>query len=137
MFSYLEPNKTCVLVNNKKIIYESIENSVKPLVKYIFHNGIPKSGTILIDKIVGFAIANIILYCNIKTVYAKVISKPALKLLEENQIEVYFEEVVENILRYDKKDICPMEKKILSVSSPLEAYNILVQIIIYNNPLHL
>lgn len=35
-FKHLHPDKTCVLINEGKIIYESKENSVKPFVKYIF-----------------------------------------------------------------------------------------------------
>lgn len=132
IFNYLKPNKTCVLINNSKIIYESNENSIKPLIKYLLENGIPNENTILIDKIVGIAIANVILYCNIKTVYTQIISKPALDLLKNNQVDVYFEKLVDNILRYDKVDICPMEKKLLTINSPQEAVSYLKTIVLNN-----
>ncbi len=136
-FDLLNPDKTCVLLNKDKIIYESKENSVKPFVKYIYYNGFPSKETILIDKIIGVAIANIAIYCNLKTVYAKIISKPALTLLENNNVTVFFGEVVENILKRDKLDLCPMEKKILTAKSPREAYDFLKQIVIDEDPIHL
>jgi|SRR5690554_3760431 len=137
MFNYLKPNKTCVLLNKQKIIYESTENGVKPLVKYFYYQGLPSNNTILIDKIVGMAIAHVIIYCNIKTVYTKIISKPALSLLKKNNIDITFKILVENILQRDKTDICPMEKKVLTASSTKEAIDILKQIVIFNNPIHL
>jgi Domain of unknown function (DUF1893) len=136
-FQLLEPDNTCVLIYNEEIIYESQENSVKPFVKFIYYNGKPKEDSILIDKIIGVAIANVVLYCNLKTVYAKVISQPALDLLQYNYITVNYEQLVPNILRRDKTDICPLEKKILKASSPNEAYEFLKEIVIYNNPIHL
>lgn len=137
MFNYLVPDKTCVLVNNKLIIYQSVENGVKPLVKYLYYKGIPNKETVLIDKIVGYAVANLILYSQIKTVYTKIISKPALTLLNNNNITLFYESIVENILRRDKSDICPLEKKLLTVKSPEQAMEFLTQIVIFNNPIHL
>lgn len=139
MFEYLLPDYTCILVekNSKKVIFQSKENSVRPLVRYSYYHEIFGENTILIDKIVGSAIANVIIHLNIKQVYTKIISKPALKLLNNKNIKVIYEEIVDNILRKDKTDICPLEKKILSVSSPLEAYNILVEVVINQNPVHI
>ncbi|QVK17870.1 DUF1893 domain-containing protein [Mycoplasmatota bacterium] len=137
MFKYLEPDKTCVLIHETKVIYESKENSVKPFVKYIYYHGLPKENTILIDKVIGVAIANVALYCKLNTVYGLIISKPALDLLQKNNVNVHYETLVDHILRRDKTDICPMEKKILTANSYEEAFNYLKQIVIDNNPIHL
>ncbi|MDF2699112.1 MAG: hypothetical protein K0Q49_668 [Haloplasmataceae bacterium] len=136
-FDYLNPDKTCVLSLNGEIIYESYENGVKPFVKYIYYHGKPDENAILIDKIIGVAIANLAIYCNLKTVYAKLISKPALELLKEHKIDVHYEDLVDHILRKDRSDICPLEKKVLSANSPDEAYVFLKEIVINNNPIHI
>ncbi len=137
MLHLLKPDKTCILMLDNHIIYESKENSVKPFVKYIYYNGQPNKKTILIDKVIGVAIANVVLYCKLTTVYAKIISKPALNLLKENQVHVYFETLVDHILRRDKTDICPMEKKMLTATSCEEGFQFLKQIVIDHQPIHL
>ncbi|NLG81265.1 MAG: DUF1893 domain-containing protein [Bacilli bacterium] len=137
MFNYLEPDKTCVLLLHNNIIYDSKENSVKPLVKYLYHNGVPNNETILIDKVIGLAVANLVLYCGLRTVYGKTISQPALELLHKHDVTVFYEALVPNILRKDKTDICPLEKYVSNLSSPKEAYLNLVEIVINQNPLHL
>lgn len=137
MFDYLIPNKTCVLLNNKEIIFSSEEDGVKPLVKYLYSSGIPKPNTILIDKIIGYAIANVVIFCKINTVYTNIISKPALALLNKYGVNTNYLHLVDNILRRDKSDICPMEKKLLTATTPDEAVEFLKQIVIFNNPIHL
>lgn len=136
-FQLLSSNKTCVLYLYGKVIYESKENGVGPFVKYVYYNGKPDNDTILIDKVIGVAVANIVLYCDLKTVYTKIISKPALDLLTKNNVQVNYQELVTNILRKDRTDICPLEKKILTTHSFKEAYDLLKQIIIDNNFIHL
>lgn len=137
LFKYLIPDKTCVLIHKQQIIYESKENSVKPFVKYIYHNGLPHENTVLIDKVIGVAIANVVLYCKLNTVYGVVVSKPALDLLQKNHVKVYYKTLVDHILRRDKTDICPMEKKILTAKSYTEAFDFLKQIVIDQKPIHI
>lgn len=136
-FNYLSNNQSCVLLHNHSVIYESYENSVKPLVKYVYYNQPIESNTILVDKIIGYAIANVILYSGIKTVYAKTISKPALDLLKKHNVQIEYQQIVDNILRRDRTDLCPMEKKILTTQNSHEAFQILVEIVINQNLIHL
>lgn len=136
-FNYLEPDKTCVLLLDNIVIYESKDNGVKPLVNYLYHNGIPQQDTILIDKVIGLAVANLVVYCGLKTVYGKTVSQPALELLKKHKVNVFYEVLVPNILRKDKTDICPLEKYVSTLVSPEAVYMGLVEIVINNNPLHL
>ena len=129
MYKYLYPDKTCVLLYKGRIIYESRENNVRPLIRYLMENGIPQKGVILIDKVVGTAVSNLILYCKIKMVYAKVISKPALSLLIKHKVKIDYRELTENILRLDKTDICPLEKTIMGISDYDEAVKTLFKIV--------
>ncbi|HEY8364954.1 MAG TPA: DUF1893 domain-containing protein [Haloplasmataceae bacterium] len=130
MLEYLKPDKTCILINNNEIIFSSKENGIIPLVKYIYYNGLPKTNTILIDKVIGMAIANVVVFSQITTVFTNIISKPALDFLIKHGVDVHYTILVENILRYDKTDICPIEKRVLTLNNPNEVVELLYQIVI-------
>ena len=50
------------------------------------------------------------------------ISKPALKALVENGIEVKYESIVDNIINRKGDDICPFEMAVLKINDANEAY---------------
>ena len=73
------------------------------------------------DKIVGRAAAFIIIAMGIREVYAEVISEPAKKLLENNQISVTAETVVPEILNADKTDVYPLDKAVEGIENAADA----------------
>ena len=63
---------------------------------------------------------------NIKDIYCYIISEPALKVLNDNKVNVIYQEKVPFIRNRRNDGYCPMERLVLSVDSVEEAYNLLV-----------
>lgn len=108
------------LVKNEKV-YLSDLKGVKPLLDFL-KNNVDLEGFSLADKVIGKGVAFLILKAKIKNVYTKIISKPALDLLIKNDIEVYYDLLVENIINRTKTDLCPIEKVVLEVNDVDIAY---------------
>lgn len=113
-------DNSLALVKNEKV-YLSVLKGVKPLLDFL-KNNVDLEGFSLADKVIGKGVAFLILKAKIKNVYTKIISKPALDLLIKNDIEVYYDLLVENIINRTKTDLCPIEKVVLEVNDVDIAY---------------
>lgn len=111
-----------LLIKDNKIIHSSEESGLRPLLNCITiikkeHPTI--RGCILHDRAIGLAAAKLVVYSrNISGVNARIASRPAIEFLEQNKIPIQAETVVDNILRKDKKGICPMELLASKIKSP-------------------
>ena len=112
-------NCTCVLALGH-VIFRSSESGLKPLMDWMY-SGNNYMGFMVADKIVGRAAAFIIIAMGIREVYAEVISEPAKKLLENNQISVTAETVVPEILNADKTDVYPLDKAVEGIENAADA----------------
>lgn len=115
-----EENLTCLIYKDGQC-FKSIERGVKPLVvwyskKFNFHDAI------CLDKVVGAATAYLYVLHQVKFLYSKVISKPALDILSRYNIEVSYDILIDNIINRKGDDICPFEKCVMNVQTPKEAY---------------
>lgn len=115
-----QENYTCVLTDGERF-FTSRERGVKPIVEFIASKSLPK-GLFAADKVVGKATAYLYILLEIKSLYAKVISKPALKALGENGIDVKYELLVDNIINRKGDGICPFEMAVLKINDANEAY---------------
>lgn len=113
-------DNSLALVKNEKV-YLSDLKGVKPLLDFL-KNNVDLEGFSLADKVIGKGVAFLILKAKIKNVYTRIISKPALDLLIKNDIEVYYDLLVENIINRTKTDLCPIEKVVLEVNDVDIAY---------------
>lgn len=104
-------NYSLVLLKDKKIIFSSKENGIKPLVECIHKFKGKTKACILYDKVVGMAAARLIVYSYlIKEVNALVASDNAIDYLIKNKIKINFKEKVEKIMNKDKTKQCRMEE---------------------------
>lgn len=115
----LGSNYTCVFCRGDKIITDC-RRGVRPLLDLI-ENGQDLMGYSVADKVVGKASA--LLYCRmgIARVYAPVVSRPAAEILAQNGIELTYDRLVPTIRNRADTDLCPMEKAVLTVSTPEDA----------------
>ena len=79
---------TCVLAN-EKITLSTKERGVKPLVKWLESN-LDFRDFSAADKVIGKGAAFLYLLLGIKSIYAFVISTPALELLRERNVYVQY-----------------------------------------------
>lgn len=110
---------TCVLCKDEQI-YTSTQRGVAPLMAH-WQAGTKLKDFSAADKVVGKATA--LLYCllQVKAVYANVISRPALAVLESHGIAVYYGQLVDAIRNRAGDGFCPMETATKDISDPAAA----------------
>lgn len=121
----LKDENTLVLVKGE-IIYVSQGHGVRPMLDFI-NNKIDLTGFSVADKVVGKGAAMLFIYAKISEVYARLISKPALAVLNEHKVKVTYDKLVNNIINKRGDDLCPMEKATLNIDDILEAYKVLCE----------
>lgn len=114
---------TCVLAN-EKITLSTKERGVKPLVKWLESN-LDFHDFSAADKVIGKGAAFLYLLLGIKSIYAFVISTPALELLRERNVYVEYSQEVDNIINRQGTGICPFEEAVLPITDEKIAYQLI------------
>lgn len=114
---------TCVLCNGDHC-FTTQQRGVKPLVQWLEQGNVPV-GFAAADKVVGKATA--FLYCLLgaKAVYANVMSRSAMKILEANDVYVQYAELTDYIENRTKDGICPFEMAVMEISDPKQALEVI------------
>lgn len=112
-------NYTCVLVK-EDVIYTSDKRGVAPLLSWL-DCGTQFTGFSAVDKVVGKAAAFLYVLLDVEYVYAEVISKPAVKVLESNGILVEYNVLSDAIRNRDNTGFCPMETTVMEIEDKDEA----------------
>lgn len=121
----LESNSyTCVVVKENAAMHSNL-TGIMPLINWIEKDLEILKDSYVADKAIGKAAALLMIYSNIKEVYADVISEHALECFKKYNISVSYTKKVPYILNRTKSDMCPMEKACLETNNPKEAYEIL------------
>ena len=110
---------TCVLCKGS-VLYATTLRGVRPLVQWL-QSGTNTTGFSAADKVVGKATA--FLYCllEVQEVYAHVMSRPALDVLQAHGIRVWYSTLVDHIVDRQGTGICPFEAAVLNIQSPAAA----------------
>ena len=114
---------TCVLAN-EKITLSTKERGVKPLVKWL-ESSLDFHDFSAADKVIGKGAAFLYLLLGIKSIYAFVISTPALELLRERNVYVEYSQEVDNIINRQGTGICPFEEAVLPITDEKIAYQLI------------
>ena len=113
-----EEIRCAVLKGDKTFL--SDKKGIRPLMELI-NGGEDYSGCIAADKIVGKAAALLYVKIGAVEVYAEVLSKAAIGVLEDNGIKYSYGTVVEFIRNRTGDGMCPMEMTVAEISDPTEA----------------
>lgn len=116
---------TCVLTDGVSF-YTSKQRGVKPLVQFIESQNIPQN-LFAADKVAGKATAYLYVLLQIHSLYVKVISQPAITVLQEHGITVQYDTLVPNIINRQGDGICPFEAAVMNINSPQDAYTAVLQ----------
>lgn len=114
---------TFVAVNRDWIITRR-ERCIKPLID-LYDSGAFLNGFAVSDKVVGKAAAFIYALLKPNEIYAPVMSRQALTVLNNYSNNVYYDTVADTIRNYDDTDICPLEAAVRYITDPKEALNII------------
>lgn len=107
---------TCVLCKDESV-YTSFERGVKPLVSWL-ESDTDLRGFSASDKVVGKGAAFLYIQLGVRSIYANVISTPALNLLKNYGIAVEFSTEVMGIINRKGDGICPFELTVLDIDDP-------------------
>ena len=118
----LEGHTICLCKNGNCLYSES--RGISPMMNFIA-NGTDLADYSVADIVVGKAAALLFIKCGVKEVYAKTLSEPAQRVLQEYGVPVTYQTLTEKIINRAGTDICPMEKAVAATDSPEEAYTLL------------
>ena len=115
---YLENiNINFLVYKENKVVHSSSNKGIFSIYDIFKNNRHILANSFIADKIVGRAIAVIAISCNIKGVYAEVISDAAYDLLVNNDIKVEYCKKVFSILNSNCSDKCPVEKMVENINN--------------------
>jgi len=120
-----ENSLTLTIVNSGKIIFETASRGISGFLEAIEKFGDNLQEASVADRVIGKAIALLCVYAKVKAVYAIVLSEKAKVVFEQNMIYHEWNELVESILDWDNRELCPFEKLAAKISNPSDAYKML------------
>ena len=100
---------TLVVVKDGDLLFTSKEKGIKPMYRLISDMKERVRGASIADKVIGRGAALLSSYVNIKEVFGEVMSKEAIEVLEENNINYSFSIICDYIKNRDKTGLCPIE----------------------------
>ena len=108
-------NCTCVLCNKETVLTDN-RRGIRPLLDLLESNT-DVAGYAAADKVVGKAAAYLYCLLKIDSLYAGVISKPALEVLRQQGIFVEYGTLVPAIQNRTGDGFCPMESAVLNIDT--------------------
>ena len=115
---------TCVICGDDMIITDK-RRGVRPLLD-LLENETDVRGFSAADKVVGKAAAYLYCLLGIESLFANVISHPALNVLQSAGIPVEYSQLVPAIRNRTGDGYCPMESAVWDIDDPREALEAIV-----------
>ena len=115
-----ESDLRCALVKDD-LIYTSETRGVKPLLGFI-ESGVDFRGFSAADRVLGRAASFLYVKLGVTEIYSDVMSEGAVELLDSYGISHSCRELTDKIINRAGDDICPMDKTVLDITDPDEAY---------------
>lgn len=123
----LEKNASLVVCYKNGEIKEYYQDRIKDIKAILIQDENLLKDAIIADKVIGKAAASILAVAGVKEIYADVISKFAIPVLEENSIKYEYNKKVEYIKNKDNTGMCPMENKYKDQTDISVIYNEMIQ----------
>ena len=117
--SLLEGEYTCVLCRGEKVL-TTTARGVRPLLMWLDSDENTR-GFCAADRVVGRGAAFLYRLLDVKAVYARVMSEPAVQVLREGGILAYPQRVVPGIINHKGDGPCPFEAAVMDIRDPEEA----------------
>lgn len=92
-------------------VKEYYQNRIKDIKEILQNDKQALQGATIADKVIGKVASSILTVAGVKEIYADVMSRYAIPILEENNVRYDYKNLVEYIQNNDKTGMCPMESK--------------------------
>lgn len=96
-------------INDIRLILQDDKNALKD--------------AIIADKVIGKVAGSILTVAGVKEIYADVMSKYAIPVLEQNNVKYEYKNLVSYVQNNDKTGMCPMENKYKDEPDIKKIYN--------------
>lgn len=117
-------NHSCVLIKDN-VLSASDDFGVKPLMSLLRKDRTAFQNGVIADKVVGKAAAMLAISGGAAAVYGAVMSEPAAEILKKSGIYFSYDELAPNIKNRKGDGLCPLEKAVLDIQNPDDAFDIL------------
>lgn len=117
-----ESDLSLVIVKKEKVVFDTGAHGISGFLLAIEKLGKELVGSSVADRIVGRAAALLCVYGEVASVFAVMVSEEGVQILRKNNIPYEYENLVPNILNYDRTDLCPFEKLTAGLVNAKEAY---------------
>ncbi len=107
----LEKDASLVVCYKNGEIKEYYQDRIKDIKEILREDSNSLKDAVIADKVIGKVAASILTVAGVKEIYAYVMSKFAIPVLEENNIRYEYNKEVEYIINKDNTGMCPMENK--------------------------
>ncbi|MBQ9429800.1 MAG: DUF1893 domain-containing protein [Clostridia bacterium] len=114
-----EQGAACALLLSNGESKVCFDRGVKPLLQA--HAQGQLAGAVLCDKVVGKAAAMLAAFGGVSALHARLISTPAIAVLERAGIPYTFDEKCERIVNRRGDGLCPMESAVMDTDDPRDA----------------
>ncbi len=118
---------SCVVLRGNEVLYATKGPGVSPLVQIYELSPHTLAGSTVVDKIIGKAAAVILVCGGASFAYGNLMSKAAGEYLTQHGIPWQAGRCVDVISNRTGNGICPIEKSVLEIDDPHEAYKTLTQ----------
>lgn len=102
---------------------EYYQNRIKDIKEILKENREALQGATIADKVIGKVASSILTIAGVKEIYADVMSKYAIPVLDENNIKYEYKNLVNYVQNNEKTGMCPMENKYKSEMDINKIYN--------------
>lgn len=106
-----EKNASLVVLYKKGECKEYYQNRINDIKDILKENKEALKEATIADKVIGKVAAVILTVAGVKEIYADVMSKYAIPVLEKNYIKYEYKTLTEYVINNSKTDMCPMENK--------------------------
>ena len=110
-----------VILKDGKIVDKAYGRGVSPLLVLYDEKPNMLKDAILVDKVIGKAVAFIAINAGMKRVYGQVMSMDAEKVLKKHNISSNYSSLVPKILNRNKDGECPIELAVKNIDDKDEA----------------
>lgn len=104
-------------------IKEYYQDRIKDIKNILKEDENALKGAVIADKVIGKVASSILTVAGVKEIYADVMSKYAISVLEENNVKYEYLEEVDFIRNKDNTGMCPMENKYKDEKNINTVYN--------------
>ncbi len=87
------------------------QNRIQDMKEILQENSLALKDAIIADKVIGKVAGSILTVAGVKEIYADVMSRYAIPVLEENDVKYEYKNLTEYVQNNDKTGMCPMENK--------------------------